>query len=92
MMASLASSQPQSSWAGIAHMDQCQQTLRPRYRSGSGEEVGQKRVMEGGRLFGSTSGWGPWIDVQLPVCGLGAVVSRRTFHLVEVWGLRVTHG
>jgi len=62
MMASLASSQHQS--GNSQHGPKCQQTLRPRYRSGSGEEVGQKRVMEGGQLFGSPSGWGPWIEVS----------------------------
>lgn len=69
--ASLASSQHRSSWAGIISMDpvsaDTQATIQ---RSGSGEEVGQKRVTEGGQLFGSTSGWGPWTEVQPPVCCL----------------------
>lgn len=41
------------------------------------------------QLFGSTSGWDPWVEVQPPVCCLGAVVFCRPFHRVEVWGLIV---
>ena len=92
-MANLASSQHPSSWVGSSeHGPKCQQTLRPWYR---GQAVAKRWVRREPRkevqLFGSTSGWDPWVEVQPPVCCLGAVVFCRPFHRVEVWGLIVTH-